>query len=414
METLARPIGPQSPQRLVRALAGTTFLLWAGASSILPLLPEYLRDRGASDALVGIIMGSYFVAALVCQYPAGRLADKVGRRPVLLAGLLLYAVGSFGFLARPAPVADIALRSLQGIGAGSAEVASLAMISGAVELSRRGRAFASIYGAQLAAMAIGPLVGSLIGHTEMAVVFAIAGVVAVAACGPALGRGVVAKVDAHFTAVRSEVRGLPQLNPALVGSLVAAAALGLVIGVYESCWTLLLESHHAHDWQIGLSWTLFALPFAAMTRPGGWLADHVDRRWLVTGSIASSVAFCCSYPFIGSLLALLVLGGVEALGMAIGLPAAQSLLTQGSPQSELGRVQGMFSTSETAAIALSAGFGGALFGLAVWAPFVAGGAGAALLGASLPMVWRRVTGRASQVITDRHDLLAEGPTIVQA
>ena len=82
-ETPTRSVADQT-QSLVRTLALTTFLLWVGASSILPLLPEYLRDRGASDGLVGIVMASYFVAALAFQYPAGRLADKIGRRPVLV------------------------------------------------------------------------------------------------------------------------------------------------------------------------------------------------------------------------------------------------------------------------------------------------------------------------------------------
>jgi len=409
------PVARNATERLVRALALTTFLLWAGASSILPLLPEYLRVRGASDGLVGIVMASYFVAALACQYPAGRLADRIGRRPVLVFGLLCYSVGSFGFLAHVSPVADIALRSLQGAGAGAAEVASLAMIAGAVELERRGRAFASIYGSQLAAMAIGPLVGSLIGLSEMSIIFALAGAVALMACLPAVAGGAVARMDSTYSAAeRRMAKGLPQLNRALIGSLCAAAALGLVIGVYESCWTLLLDSHHAHDWEIGLSWTLFAVPFVAMTRPGGWLADHMDRRWLVFGALCSSVAFCCIYPFVGSLIVLMILGGFEALGMAVALPAAQSLLTQGSPENELGRVQGLFSTSETAAIALSAGVGGALFGLVTWAPFIAGATGAAAFALSLPFVWRSVTGKASQVQMNRHDQITEGPTILQA
>jgi len=383
----------------VRALALTTFLLWLGASAILPLLPEYLRHRGATDALVGVVMAAYFAAALACQYPAGRLADKVGRRPVLVGGLLIYAVGSFGFLAPVGPAADIVLRSLQGAGAGAAEVAALAMVAGNVALGLRGRAFASIYGAQLAAMAVGPLVGSLIGLSAMSVVFAIAGVIAVAACVPSMPGGIVARADATFTAIdRPSHRGLPRLNRSLVGALCTAGALGLTIGVYESCWTLLLESHHAQDWQIGLSWTLFAVPFVAMARPGGWLADHADRRWLVVGSLASSVFFCCIYPFVTNLTLLLVLGGLEAVGLAVALPSAQSLLTQGSAEGELGRVQGLFSSSETAAIAVAAGVAGVLFGLAHWAPFVAAAAGAGALALSLPFIWWPVTGKVRHVV----------------
>jgi DHA1 family multidrug resistance protein-like MFS transporter len=388
-----------SVDRLVRALALTTFVLWLGASSILPLLPEFLRRHGGSDAIVGLVMGSYFVAALLCQYPAGRLADRIGRRPILLGGLALYAVGSIGFLASPAPTVDIALRALQGAGAGSAEVAALAMVSSAVTLDRRGRAFGSIYGAQLGGMAIGPLVGSLVGIGSMDVLFVAAGAAGLVACLPAVVGTSVAGQDAADVAAADaapERTGLPALNRSLIGAVMAAAAFGLTIGVYESCWTLLLELRHAEDWQIGLSWTLFAVPFVVMARPGGWLADHLDRRRLAVGSLSVSIVLCALYPFLHSLFWLLVLGSLEALATAIALPAAQSMLTQYSASTETGRVQGLFSSAETGSIAVAAAAGGALFGLTAWAPFVAAAAGAAVLTAVLPIVWAPVAGRASR------------------
>ena len=368
----------RSADRLVRALTIAIFLQWLGASAILPMLPLFLRQRGGSDAAVGAVMAAYFVAALAFQYPAGRLADRVGRRPVLLGGLTLYALGSIGFLLPVGPAADIGLRALQGAGAGAAEVASLAMISGAVALERRGRAFGSVYGGQLAGMAIGPLVGSLIGVGSMSVIFVAAGAMSMAACIPVLRGSALTRHGAAPGLPRGQL-GRPALNRALLGALLTAAALGLTIGVYESCWTLLLTARGAEQWQIGLSWTLFAVPFVAMSRPAGWLADHMDRRVLVVCALVSSITFCALYPFLHSLVWLLALGGVEAIGLAVALPSAQSLLTQSSAPAELGRVQGLFSTSETAAIAVSAAAGGALFAVTAWAPFVFGAAGAAVL-----------------------------------
>jgi DHA1 family multidrug resistance protein-like MFS transporter len=101
-----------------------------------------------------------------------------------------------------------------------------------------------------------------------------------------------------------------------------------------------------------------------MTRPSGWLTDHVDRQRLVVGGLFVSTTMRASYPFIHNVPALMIRGGLEAVAVALVLPAAQSMLVQTSRPTEFGRVQGMFSTSQTAATAVSAGLGGALFAAA--------------------------------------------------
>ncbi|MGH9098471.1 MAG: MFS transporter, partial [Acidimicrobiales bacterium] len=183
------PVGEEataSADRLVRGLSLAVFLQWFGASAIIPMLPEYIRHRGGTDSLAGLVMAAFFAAGVLSQYPSGRIADRLGRRPVLAAGLVIYAVASFGFLVPVGPATDIGLRALQGIGAGAAEVAALAMVSAAVAADRRGKAFASIYAGQVAGMAVGPLIGSLLGVDLMWTVFLAAGVTSLAACVPAV------------------------------------------------------------------------------------------------------------------------------------------------------------------------------------------------------------------------------------
>ena len=179
----------------------------------------------------------------------------------------------------------------------------------------------------------------------------------------------------------------------MTGALICGAALGLASGVYDICWTLLLLARGASGLAIGISWTLFAVPFVLAARPSGWLADHMDRRVLVLLGIGTSTVLCASYPFIHNVPALVLLGASEALGFAAAMPAVQSLLTQGSLASEVGRIQGLFATSQTACTALAAAAAGAAFAVASWLPFVA----VALISATAlgvaTLVWWTVPGR---------------------
>lgn len=392
----------ERPANLVRSLSQMTFLEWLGASVMLPLLPVYLKHRGASSTTVGLVIAAFFAAGVILQYPAGGLADRIGRRPVLLAGLVCFGVASLGLAIPLSPMVYLALRFVQGAGTGATQVAALALIGDTVPLGQRGRAFGSIYGSQLAGMAIGPLIGSAVGSWSIPAVFYVGGLASLAACLPVAA----SRRTASATVALAEERTGPATAPdrlgvsashtarrSVAGALLTAGAFGLTIGVYESCWTLLLTSNGASSWQVGLSWTLFALPFVLMARPGGWLADHFDRRVLVFFTVLVSLACCASYPFLHHLPLLLVISAIEAVCIAVTLPAVQSLLSQAADPARLGRVQGIFATAETAMTALAAGISGSLFAVGVWIPFVACAALGAVFVAFLPWVWAPVAGK---------------------
>jgi MFS family permease len=413
---IGAPADTDRSRRLIRTLTLTVFLQWMGATAIVPMLPVYIQHLGGSDALAGVVMAAFFAAGVLSQYPIGRLADRVGRRPVLVAGLVTYGVASFSFLLPiTAPVA-IGLRALQGVGAGAATVAALAMVSGSVTTERRGRAFASIYGGELAGMAVGPLVGSIAGVRYMWVMFLASGLLSFGACIPAL-RLHEPERGTGDRAARSGPAGSPaplrrvHINRSMSGALICGAVLGLTSGVYDICWTLLLVARGASGFEIGISWTLFAVPFVLVAKPSGWLADHMDRRALVLAGLGGSSLLCASYPFIHNVPALVLLGASEAMGFAAAMPAVQSMLTQGSEPSEVGRIQGLFATSETACTAAAAAAAGAAFALASWLPFVAVALICFVGLASAACIWRVVPGRVDHRPGRAHDPLA---TIVPA
>jgi DHA1 family multidrug resistance protein-like MFS transporter len=192
------------------------------------------------------------------------------------------------------------------------------------------------------------------------------------------------------------VKGVPDairtrlvVNRLLLGVVVTGVVGGLIQGVYETCWTLLLDLRGAHAWQVGLSWTLFAAPFAAVSPLAGRLVDRFDRFKLTIWALASSVVFAATYPFLHSLALLLGLGAAESIGVAVAYPAAQSLLAQAVPEAALGRAQGLNNVLQTAAIALSAAVSGALFAVRPWVPFVGAAVAATVLIGLLPIIWRQ-------------------------
>jgi len=383
--------------RLVRTLAFTVLLEWMAGGAFLPLFPVYLHDKGASTSLLGVVVGAFFLAGLIGQYPAGKLADHTSPRAVLLGGQVLYGLSTLGFLLTTNVHAAIGLRFIQGLGAGAAEVASLSIISKVVAPERRGRAFGTIYGAQLTGTILGPILGAIIGIHHMSLLFTLTALLSFSASIPVLAQPALKHLG-RSAGPRVPLSRLTLTNSAK-GSLILAAALGLIIGTYDASWSLLLRSKGAGGLAINLSWILFSLPFALASKPAGWLADHSDRRTLALAGVISESLFCLAYPFLHSVAIMLALATLEATVLAGALPSAQSLLTEGIADDAHGRVQGLNATSQMAAMTVASMLGGVLFAISPSLPFVAS-ASISLVGAGvMAVVWRPVNGHVGHSVS---------------
>lgn len=376
------PLSEMSAQerRIIVALSTTTALLWIGASAIAPFLPIYLRERGSSVALVGLIMASYFLASTVTQIPLGHLGDAVGHRGVIVAGLAVFAGGSVGFAVAGSPLWAIVFRALQGIGTGALTVGAAATIAVRTSAANRGAAFGTLYGSRMVAFAIGPILGSLSGSGSLRTVFfgtAGLSLLAVAPVALLLRERQLGSVCATgpFRSQRDapegrgrSTAGLP-LNRAVTGALVVFLATGYFSGMSEVCWTLLLRLRHASTYDVGLSWTLFAILFAVLSVPAGRLANRLEPRLLCSCSLTWTALFSAVYPLLHDVLLLVGLAAVEAVGAVVAAPTALVVLSGSLSMRRQGAAQGVAQTAQTAAIALAAAISGALFSQTPPLPF---------------------------------------------
>ena len=341
--------------------------------------------------MIGLIVAAFFIAGVVTQYFLGHLADRFGRRPVLITSLVTYGLASMTY-ALPLSAAWFTLtRVVQGSSAGALEVASMSAVAALFAERERGSAVSRILAAQLMGAAVGPMAGIIASVSDLGWVFFITGIVSLAA-----------SVVAFRTDLGDEVfdpSPLPPMrwNRPFVGALVAAAAVGLAVGVYETCWSLLMHAHHATTLQIRLSWTMFCLPWVLLSRVGGWIADHLNRRLTALYGLLNGAAFLATYPHIHNNVAMLFLGSFESIGSALSSPSIASLLSQGAQSRELSRRQGLYATSTTASMALAAVSSGYLFTVDSALPFTLVAVVSSLLAISTLYFWRRVEGRISPV-----------------
>jgi MFS family permease len=97
----------------------TAFVDMVGITMLVPILPYYATNLGASATVVGIIVSAFSLAQLVTATFWGRASDRHGRRPALIAGLLVTAVGYMLFAVAGSVPLLLLSRVVQGMGGGT-------------------------------------------------------------------------------------------------------------------------------------------------------------------------------------------------------------------------------------------------------------------------------------------------------
>jgi predicted MFS family arabinose efflux permease len=155
-------------------LSAILSLRFLGLFLVLPVISIYAASMTDNLLLVGIIVGGYALTQAIFQVPFGVMSDKIGRKPTLLVGLIIFLIGSL-IAAFATDIYTLMLgRFLQGAGAIGSVIT--AMISDLVEEEVRGKAMA-IMGATIAlsfaiAMGLGPVVGAKFGVDTLFIITA--------------------------------------------------------------------------------------------------------------------------------------------------------------------------------------------------------------------------------------------------
>ncbi len=373
------------------------FVDLVGFGLVIPLLPFYAERFGASPQQVTLLVAVFSLMSMLAAPLWGRLSDRIGRRPVLMASMAAAALAYLWLGFATSLWMLFAARALAGICAGNIAAAQ-AYIADVTPPEGRARGMGMIGAAFGLGFIIGPALGGVVAGNDLATAdlktpgliaaglsfVAFVGVVALLKESlPQTGR---ARPSRNRIAALRVALGRPVLSRLLVVFfLVILAFAGMEA-------TFALWAMRQFSWgpaQVGYIFTYVGLLSAVMQ---GGLIGPLTRRFgeksLLLGGLALIALGLLLLPLAAFLAPLLVAVTALALGMGAMQPSLNSLISRRAGLDEQGEVMGVAQSVGSLSRVLGPAIAGALFaGLGPDSPFVAGAivvAAALLVGLRLP------------------------------
>jgi MFS family permease len=336
-------------------------IMFAGVAAIFPIAPLYVRRHGGGSLAIALFIAGPLIANMLVQVPAGRLTDRVGRRPMLLGSRAAFGALSLALFADVGPLWLLAtLRTLQGVSSGAYVPALRAAVVDLSGPERRAEGFAKLQACEMVGLLVGPFIGGAVALWRDSAIFGVAGVTVLFGL---LAMRRVPETRVLRDADEKPVRFRWWRNPGVLVPALGVAALGTVFSMYDVVWPLYLSARGNSSLVIGITISLFAVPLLILARPGGRLADRSNRRWLMVASFAVSGGCAALYPALRSLGLIIALGTVEACAYVLIEPTMFAVISDSSNPQDRGRAMGIGGLFQFGGMAFGALVLGALYGV---------------------------------------------------
>jgi MFS family permease len=303
-------------------IAIATFAFIAATNILTPLLPLVRDDLGVSISTAGFIVGSYGLARLLVDLPAGFLADRVGhRRLAVIAIVLLVASSLVGWLATGVEML-IASRIGSGAAVGMLAMVGISALAATASSANRGRVMSLFHLANNTGIAAYPLLGGFVGAAAgWRPTFLITAVLAVVA--GAILFALLPRIDfGHEAAGRA---GRNDEGRVLHGRARTSAMFATNYGIVAN----MIHRHGIRNTilplyaatALGLGGISIATAIALMSitgllvaTPGGMLGDRIGRRRVIVSGLSALAIGDLAFLLTGDLATFLLVSALIGFG----------------------------------------------------------------------------------------------------
>src|SRR5688500_16241317 len=272
---------------VLRVMCLALMMVVGAVASLSVALPEIARSTGASQTQLQWIVTAYALAFAALLLPAGALGDRIGRKPVLAAGLGIFGFSSLGAIFLNGPGELIALRGAMGVGAAMIMPVTLSVITTVFPPEERGKAVGTWVGVAAGGGVLGLLTsGVLLEWLPWQSIFVLNVVLAAVALA-----GTLVIVPAT-----RETRP-PRLD--VVGTLLSATGLAaLVFGIIEGPERGWGEPTTVASLAFGVVGMVAFVLWELRRREPMLDPRHFARRGFAAGTLSISIQFFAAFGFL--------------------------------------------------------------------------------------------------------------------
>ncbi|MFC7403852.1 MFS transporter [Georgenia alba] len=285
--------------RSVFVLAAISFTVAVGFGVMLPVLPVFAKSFGVDTFAASAVVSAFAFARLVTAPGVGPFVNRVGERPVLVAGVLIVAASSAACALATTYGQFLVFRGLGGIGSAMFTVSGMTLLLNSVPPETRGRASSLYMGGFLLGGMAGPAVGGVLAAISLTAPFYFYAAVLLVA--GAIGALLLRSSDRRGTAATGDVRPFRVVVRDARFQAAAIAGLGqgwTSFGVRSSLIPIMVVEvlHREPSWT-AVAFTVSSVVQALMLGPAGRFVDVVGRRpaLVVAGLVSAGAVVGASF-----------------------------------------------------------------------------------------------------------------------
>lgn len=320
-----------------------------------PVLPLFMKSMHAQADVIGVIAAISPLAGIIFSFPVGLLADKIGKKKLLIVSAFVFLLSPLLYLMVASPWALIPIRFFHGIA-----TAILGPVASAIILSEYRENKGEMLGLYSSATLVGRTLAPILGGAIISLFIGLSGnwnyrLVYIGAFLLAIPVFILSFLIVSDRSTASGVKkvtlrdfgdsmGTFITNRRLLGTALVEMATYFTYGAFETYLPLYLQGKGLPPYQIGFIFSLQILAIA-LTKPlFGRLSDRIDRRVQILVGIVVLGASFALIPAVSGIAAATLIGIVFGLGLSFSTVATSTYVADVAAHENLGASIGALSS----------------------------------------------------------------------